>query len=80
MCIVPVKVKSACQRKDILTYAMLGNYSQGSFIQEALAKKMQMKTLNGERSESTIAIDRLQVAGSKDGNTWIKLPRIYTRK
>ena len=80
MCIVPVKVKSAAQREDILTYAMLGNYSQGSFIKEALVKKMQMKTLNGERSESTIAIDRLQVAGSKDGNTWIKLPRIYTRK
>ena len=80
MCIVPVKVKSAAQREDILTYAMLGNYSQGSFIQEALVKKMQMKTLNGERSESTIAIHRLQVAGSKDGNTWIKLPRIYTRK
>ena len=31
-------------------------------------------------AESTIAIDRLQVAISKDGNTWIKLPRIYTRK
>ena len=39
-----------------------------------------MKTLNGERSESTIAINELQVARSKDGNTWVKLPRIYTRK
>ena len=44
---------------------------QGPFIQEALVKKMQtlrkttlnMKTLNGERSESTI--DGLQVARSK---------------
>ena len=41
---------------------------------------MNLKALNGERSESIIAIDRLQVARSKDGNTRIKLPRIYTRK
>ena len=40
MCIVPVKVKSTAQGKDVLTYAMLDNCSQGSFIQEALAKKM----------------------------------------
>ena len=62
---------------------------QGSFIQEALVKKMQtsgrkttlnLKTLNGERFESTTAIEGLQVAKSKDGSTWIKLPRIYIRK
>ena len=58
-------------------------------MQEALVKMMQtsgrkttlnLKTLNGERSESTKAIEGLQVAGSKDGSTLIKLPRIYTRK
>ena len=61
----------------------------GSFIREVLVKKMQtsgrkttlnLKTLHGERSESTTAIEGLQAAGSKDGSTWIKLPRIYTRK
>ena len=60
MCIVPVKIKSAAQEKDVLTYAMLDNCSQGFFIQEALVKEMQtsgrkatlnLKTLNGERSE-----------------------------
>ena len=40
MCIVPVKVKSAAKGKDVLTYAMLDNCSQGSFIQEALVNKM----------------------------------------
>ena len=89
MFIVPVKVKSAAQGKDVLTYAMLHNCSQGSFIQEALVKKrkasgrkttLYLKTLNGERSESAIAIDGLQVARSKDGNTWTKLLRIYIRK
>ena len=89
MCNVPVKVRAAAEGKDVLTYAMLDNCNQRSFIQEALVKKMQtigrkttlnLKTLNGERSESTTAIEGLQVAGSKDGSTWIKLPRIYTRK
>ena len=40
MCIVPVKVKSAAQGKDVLTYAMLDNCSQGSFFLEALGKRM----------------------------------------
>ena len=40
MCIVSVKVKSATQGKDVLTYAMLDNCSLGSFFQEALVKKM----------------------------------------
>ena len=82
MCIVPMKVKSAACGKDVLTYAVLDNSRQGSFIQEILVKKMQtsgrsttlnLKTLHGERSEPTIAVDRLQVARSKDRNTWIKL-------
>ena len=56
MCIVPVKVRAAAQGKDVLTYAMLENGSQGSFIREAVVKKMQtsgrkttlnLKTLNG---------------------------------
>ena len=68
MCTVLLKVRAAAQRKDVLTYAMLDNCSQGSFIREALVKKMQtsgrkttlnLKTLNGERSESTTAIKGL---------------------
>ena len=63
MCTVLVKVKSATQGKDVLTYAMLKNCSQRSFIQEALFKKMQtsgrkttvnLKKINGERSESSM--------------------------
>ena len=29
MCTIPVKIKSAAQEKDLLTYAMLDNCSQG---------------------------------------------------
>ena len=41
---------------------------------------LNLKTLNGETSESITAVEGLQVAESKNGSTWIKLPRIYTRK
>ena len=89
MCIVPGKVKSAAQGKDVLTHVMLDNCSQRLFIKEAIVKKMQtsgrktklnLKTLNGERSEPTTDIEGLQVAGSKYGSAWIKLPKIYSRK
>ena len=78
MCIVTGKVKSAAQGKDVLRYAMLDNCNQRYFIQEVLVKKMEasgrettlnLKTLNGERIEFTIAIERFQVSGSKDGST-----------
>ena len=46
MCIVPVKVRAATQGRDVLTYAMLDNCSQGSFIREALVKKMQTSERN----------------------------------
>ena len=41
---------------------------------------LNLKRLNDERSEPTIAIDWLQVGGAKDSNTQIKLPRIFTLK
>ena len=75
MCVVPVKVKSAAQGKDVLIYVMLDNCSQVCLYQEALVKNMQtsgrketlnLKTLNSEISETTIAIDGLQFPGLKE--------------
>ena len=40
ICIDLVKVKSAAQGKDVLTYATMDTCRQWSFIQEALVKKM----------------------------------------
>ena len=52
---------------------MFDNCSQGSFIQKTLVKMqtsrrktiLNLKTLNGERSESSTAVEGSQVAGSK---------------
>ena len=38
-----------------------------------------MKTLNGEIYEPTVAVAGLKIAGVKEGDTWMKFLRIYTR-
>ena len=44
MRIVPVRVRAAAQGKNVLTYPMLENYSQGSFIWVALTLMVCEKT------------------------------------
>ena len=41
---------------------------------------LSFKILDSERSDTTIAIDRLQIAGAKDDTTWIKVPIFLTLK
>ena len=59
-------------KNEMLTYAMLDSCSQGSFIQEDPIKELQLsgrkatlnlKTLNGERTESTVLIEDMDVKG-----------------
>ena len=67
---------------------MLDNSSQGSFIQKDLIKELQLsvrktklnlKTLNGERTKSTMLIEGMNVKGVSGSNNWIKLLKMYTR-
>ena len=70
----------------MLTYAMLDSCSQGgSFIQEDPIKELQLsgrktivnlKTLNGERIESTVLIEGMDGKGFSGNNSCIKLPKI----
>ena len=71
-----------------MTYAILDCCSQGSFIHEDLIKELQLsgrkttlnlKNLNGERTESTVLIEGMDVKGVSDNNIWIKLPKMYAR-
>ena len=89
MSIVPVKIwhwKNI--KKEVLTHAMLDSCNQGSFIEEDLVKELQLsgrkatlnlKTLNGERTESTMLIEDIDVKGVSGNNSWIKLPKMHTR-
>lgn len=38
-----------------------------------------MQTLNGEKSESTVIIEGIDVRGVGGNNSWIKLPKMYAR-
>ena len=69
---------------------MLDNCSQGSFIKQDLLKRLgvdgqklslNLKTLTGEKSEETLMVDNLKVAGvNKMNNDWISLRKVYSKK
>ena len=70
LCILPVNLKYENNGKQIITYAMLDNCSQVSFVHEAALKQfgvkgtkttLSLKALRGERSEHTSAIEDIQV-------------------
>ena len=89
MCIVPVRVQHKDGKGMIQTYAMLENCSQGSFIHENLVKEigvcgmktiLNLKTLHGERTENTMVVEGIKVAGMNDDSSWLALPKLYARK
>ena len=89
MCVVPVKIKCSKSRKVLETYAMLDCCSQETFINSELAKKLRIggtkttikvKTLNGEETQETEAINGLKVTSLTEKNGWIDLPVSYTRE
>ena len=72
------------------TFAMLDNCSQGTFVKEDLLKKLKIggratsisiKTLNGENTFQSHAVDGLQVCSSnaKSKKIWLNLPTTYTQ-
>ena len=89
MCIVPVKIKHGDNNKMVTVYAMLDNCSQGSFTLSTVVKKLgiqgikttfKLKTLHGERSESTFAIEGVKVTGIHGDSSWLALPKQYSRR
>ena len=73
----------------VTTYAVLDNCSQGSFILDSAIKKLgiqgikktlKLKTLQGERSESTFAIENVKVTGMDGDSGCLALPKLYSRR
>ena len=71
MCVVPVWVGHRNSRKMVKTYAVLGNCSQVSFINDKIIEDLgisgrklilSLKTLTGEKSEDTEAVDGLIIS------------------
>ena len=66
---------------------MLNNCSQGCFIHDSMMKKLgidsikttlNLKTLHGEKSESTIDVEGIKVAGIHGDGCWVTLPQSYS--
>ena len=92
MCVVPVWVGHKNSRKMVKTYDMLDNCSQRSFIKDEIIEeigisgrklKLSMKTLTGEKSEDTEAVDGLIISAvdCKRGRfmEWRQLSKAYSR-
>ena len=93
MCVVPVTVSHKQLNIVINTCALLDSCSQGAFVKGEVLKEMDLKgkgttitvtTLNGEVTENSKVIERLEVSNSSDFGQeivrWLKLPQSYTRK
>ena len=89
MCIVPVKVKHEDGKDTITTYAMLENCNQCSFIHDSLVKELgvhgmkttlNLKTLHGEKTESTMVVEGIKVTGMSGDDSLLSLPKLYTRR
>ena len=88
MCIVPVKIRYVNKRKEVITYALLNNCSQGTFVEDITHKlevpgartKITVKTLNSGQTHLSTAVDCLEVASNNKSinKQWVKLPKCYT--
>ena len=89
VCVVPVKVWSKLSNTEIRTWAMLDNYSQGSFVKKILQEELKVegknatvtiKTLNGDCKHSSLTVDDLEVANIEGKQAdWITLPRMFSQ-
>ena len=89
MYIVPVQIALTNTSKKVHTYAVLDSCSQGTFILDQVADELgiserktslTIKTLNGEFTSNSTAIEGLKVASiSKDNSEWLPIPRPFTR-
>ena len=90
ICVVPIWVGHKNSTKMFKTYAMLDNCSQSPFIRDELIEdlriigmklQLSLKTLTGEKSYDTMAIDELTRSGidlkKTRINEWIELQRAY---
>ena len=90
MCVVPVIVKHKNSSREVKTFAMLDNCSQGTFVKEDLLKKLKIggratsisiKTLNGENTFQSHVVDSLQVCSAitKSKEICLNLPATCTK-
>ena len=89
MCVAPIKISHPNSSKVLAVHAMLDNYSQRTFVKEdiisalgteGVSTTITVKTLRGDASQETNAVEGLLVASSSlEDMKWISLPRTFTK-
>ena len=89
MCVALVKMNIKGSQGVVKTWAMLDNFSRGSFVKTNLFEVLKVsgiqtsvtiKTLNGDYKHSTIAVDSLEVTNvDEEKGEWMKLPRVFSQ-
>ena len=93
MCVVPVRIQNEKSNKEVISFAMLDAYSQGTFSTNKLMKDLgiegtrtsiNIKMLNGQERQSTYILDGIKVCRltpeADKYQKWIKLPSAYTKE
>ena len=91
MCVVPIKITHADTKREVSTFAMLDNCSQGCFIKNNIRERLGasgrkteiiIKTLNGNQEVASTVISGLKVASDMKGvrRNWLNLPATYTKE
>ena len=77
VCIVPMRVKRKDSMNEVQTYVLLDNFSKGT---SARKTSITIKTINGEHTRSSMAIEDLQVTNINNvEGGWIDLPETYIK-
>ena len=91
ICVAPIKITHAETKREVSTFAMLDNCSQGCFIKNNIRERLGasgrkteiiIKTLNGDQEVASTVISGLKVASDMKGvrQNWLDLPATYTRE
>ena len=92
MRVVPVLVRHELSNCIVKTYAMLGNCSQATFMQNKLLgalglhgrkSSITVKTMNGEVTKSSEVVNGIEVAqvsNQREEKIWVQLPSTYTQE
>ena len=91
MCVAPIKITHTETKREVSTFAMLDNCSQGCFIKNNIRERLGasgrkteiiIETLNGDQEVASNVISGLKVASDmgRVRQHWLNLPAIYTRE
>ena len=89
MCVVPIILRHELSKSDIVTFAVLDNCSQASFISEEILSMLSIPsettdltvdTITSSKTEVCHVVSGLKVKGLHSGDgSWVSLPKLFSK-